>query len=110
LCEVCDAATKRKFDGSFDALTQMGAKYYVSQRFKALSGNGKPLWEFKEHGLRLFCHIERTGDFVMAVLLNGWDKQKKKKKGQDKEENAQIETAHRLRQEYLDLKERTQNK
>ena len=102
----CDAAYRKKFKGSFDTLTLMGAKYYNSQRFKPLTKAGKPLWEFKEFDHRLYCYRECTGEFVKVILFNGWEKQKDQRRGQDQEEMAQIQTAQRLLQEYLDPKER----
>jgi len=81
----------------------MGTKYYNPQRFKPLIGDGKPLWEFKEFDHRLYCYRECIGEVVKVILFNGWEKQKK---GKSKEENAQIATAQRLFQEYLNLKGR----
>jgi hypothetical protein len=71
----------------------MGRTYYNPQRFKALIGNGKPLWEFKEFDHRLYCYRECSGETVTVILLNGWTKQKK---GKSKDEVAEIERAHRL--------------
>lgn len=50
-----DSQNAKKFKGSFDALSKMGAAYRNDQRFKGLASNGKPLWEFKEHDHRLYC-------------------------------------------------------
>ena len=71
----------------------MGARYYNSQRFKALTGNGKPLWEFKEHDHRLYCERSVDGENVSVVLLNGWIKDKK---GKSKRERNEVATAQTL--------------
>lgn len=75
----------KKFAGSFNALTQMGAQYQNSQRFTPLHGAGKPLWEFKEFDHRLYCHRGITGGAVVIALLNGWVKDKTKGKREDQE-------------------------
>ena len=68
---------KKKFEGSFDALSKMGAQYCNAQRFKALIGDGKPLWVFKEHDHRLYCERRVVdGEGVSVVLLSGWIKDK----------------------------------
>jgi hypothetical protein len=91
----------KKFGGSFDALTKMGAKYYNDQRFKALIGDGKPLWEFKEFDGRIYC-FRRVVDVenvkVDVVLFNGWIKDKK---GKNKEELSKVATAKTLLTEFL---------
>ncbi len=97
----CDHAYQKKFKGSFDAVTQMGSKYYNRERFKPLIGDGRPLWEFKEFDHRLYCYRECTGEVVKVILLSGWEKQKK---GKTREEDSQIATAKRLLQEYLTQK------
>lgn len=89
-----------RFSGSFKALTRMGASYENRQRFTPLSGDGKPLWEFKEHDHRLYCLRTITGPdgrFVEVVLLSGWIKDKK---GKAREEARKIETAKSLHREY----------
>jgi len=76
----------------------MGAKYVNETRFKPLHGDGKPLWEFKEHDHRLYCiRFVETGDRADVVLLNGWIKDKE---GKTKRENSQIATAKTLYAEY----------
>ena len=89
----------KKFRGSFDALSKQGARYYNEQRFKPLIGNGKPLWEFKEHDHRLYCYRrpDATNDGVDVVLLNGWVKDKK---GKSNEEIAKVATAQALLVEF----------
>lgn len=99
----CTNDFKRKFKGAFDAITQQGSKYVNHQRFRPLTGAGKPLWEFKEHDHRLYCCRECTGDYMRIVLLSGCVKQKE---GKSKEEDSEIKTAKRLYEEYLNLKER----
>jgi hypothetical protein len=100
---TCGSAFEKKFKGSFDAVTQMGSKYYNRERFKSLTGTGKPLWEFKEFDHRLYCYRECAGDYVRVILLSGWEKQKKCK---TREENSHIETAKRHLEEYLSTKEK----
>jgi hypothetical protein len=99
---ACSQQYQKKFKGSFDAITQMGSKYYNRERFKALIGDGRPLWEFKEFDQRLYCYRECNGGVAKVILLNGWEKQKS---GKSKEEKAHIETAQRLLAEYLNTKE-----
>lgn len=89
----------RRFQGSFDALTKMGAVYQNSQRFKPLGGEGKPLWEFKEFDHRIFCCRIVTGQYVEVVLFNGWIKDKDDRSG--REERSRIQNAQHLYQEYL---------
>jgi hypothetical protein len=89
----CQKNMRKRFDGSFSALTMMGPSYHNPQRFKPLQGKGKPLWEFKEHDHRLYCSREVVGDWVEVVLLSGWVKDKA---GKSSEENAQIEKALNL--------------
>ena len=45
-----EKAMRRRFDGQLDALSKDGGdiQYENQQRFHALHGDGKPLWEFKE--------------------------------------------------------------
>jgi hypothetical protein len=80
-----------------------GRKHENHQRFKALTGKGKPLWEFKEFDHRIYCSRECNGDWVEVVLLYGWTKQKR---GKHKEENTEIENAKRLYDEYLRERQR----
>src|SRR5262249_37133716 len=94
----CDDEKVSKFKGSMQGLMDMGLRYINSERFKPLGGEGKPLWEFKEHDHRLYCHREVRGDFVHAILLNGWVKGKEKGKLQ---ETREIERAKSLLAEYL---------
>jgi len=82
----------KKFQGAFDALTKMGANLPVMpERFKPLSGEGKPLWEFKEHDHRLYCSKRVLGDSkkVQVVLFNGWSKDQEGKTDREKREIAQ---------------------
>jgi hypothetical protein len=90
--EDCQEGFRRKFDGSFDTLLRMGADYHNDYRFKALTGAGKPLWEFKEHDHRIYCRRTVRGAEVEVVLLGGWVKDKTK----GKRENAEIEKAMNL--------------
>jgi hypothetical protein len=102
--EECIDAMRRRFAGSFDALTKMGADYVNRERFKPLRDRGKPLWEFKEHDHRLYCAREVNGKFVQVILFNGWSKDKD---GRTKEEDSQIATAQSLLAEYQEeLKKR----
>ena len=91
----CQKPQRKKFDGSFDTLIRMGAPYHNEQRFKALTGKGKPLWEFKEHDHRIYCRRVVRGTAVDVVLLRGWVKDKTK----GKQENAEIEKALNLLKE-----------
>jgi hypothetical protein len=78
----------------------MGAEYQIHERFKPLHGEGKPLWEFKEHGHRLYCiRMEEAPGSVTIVLLNGWKKDKVGKG--TNEEREKIKSAQRLREEYV---------
>ena len=95
----CDQKMAKKLKGAFYAITLMGSEYVNSQRFKPLTGKGKPLWEFKEHDHRLYCIRLVRGDSVDVVLLCGWSKDKE---GKSKEEPLHIEKALLLYQEYLD--------
>lgn len=88
----------KKFKGAFHALTIMGSEYVNSQRFKPLTGKGKPLWEFKEFDHRLYCVRIVTGSIVDIVLLNGWSKDKG---GKGKEEPEHIDRAILLYEEYM---------
>jgi hypothetical protein len=90
----------KKFKGSFDALSKMGAEYYNPQRFKPLVGNGTPLWEFKEFDHRLYCYRrpDATNVNVEVVLFNGWVKDKE---GRSREEVEKVATAQSLLSEFL---------
>jgi len=85
-------------------VTLRGRRHENHQRFKALSGKGKPLWEFKEFDHRVYCSRECRGDWVEVVLLYGWTKQKR---GKSREEDSEISTALRLYDEYQTEKERS---
>ena len=89
---------RKKFNGSFDALTKMGALYRNDQRFKALRDKGKPLWVFKEFDHRIYClrTVCDGNKIVEVILLHGWTKDKTK----GKQETREIETAQNLRSEY----------
>jgi hypothetical protein len=93
-----DCQTEKKFRGSFDALTKMGAQYCNYQRFRPLGGPGKPLWEFKEFDHRLYCYRHVTQDAISTVLLNGWVKEKE---GKTDKEDREIEKAQDLYAEFL---------
>jgi len=91
---------RKKFVGQFRALVvDQGAKYCNQQRFWPLHGNGKPLWEFKEHDHRLYCfrRVEDDGT-VTIVLFNGWVKDKD---GKTDREQREIEKALDLHKEFL---------
>ena len=75
-----------RFKGQFQTLTVMGAKYHNQQRFWGLSGDGKPLWEFKEHDHRLYCARLVMEERIIAVLFSGWIKDKKGKTEREKRE------------------------
>jgi hypothetical protein len=86
--------------GSFATLTRLGIDYQIHERFKPLHGEGKPLWEFKEHGHRLYC-LRRGTDVagsVTVILLSGWKKDKDGKRSN--EEREEIKKAQHLREEY----------
>ena len=96
--EGLDSKMANKFKGPFDAIMKTGADYCNQVRFKPLSGQGKPLWEFKEHDHRLFCHRRVVEQAVQIVLLSGWVKDKK---GKGKEEEREIKRAKDLEREFL---------
>ena len=100
-----DKNSRNKLKGEFEAVTLRGRNHENHQRFKALTGKGKPLWEFKEFDHRVYCSRECRPDseWVEVVLLYGWTKQKR---GKHKEEDNEIENAQRLYDEYLEEKER----
>ncbi len=105
--DQCQESDKKKFiKGSFDRFTKMGVDYEIPNRFKPLHDDAKPLWEFKEHAPHIYAAREiftlGEGDakkqIAVAVLLNGW---KKEKNGKAREETARIATAMTLYREYL---------
>lgn len=90
---------EKKFKGSFDALIKMGAAYQNQERFRALHGEGKPLWEFKEFDHRLYCYRHQDkNNVLLVVLLTGWVKQKK---GKTDIEGREITRAQNLYCEFL---------
>jgi len=97
--QASQEAMRKRFEGSFRAACIMGATYRNDERFKPLKGDGKPLWEFKEHDHRLYCLREQYGQRVRIVLFNGWVKDKGK--GGRREETREITTAQHLYQEYV---------
>lgn len=97
-CNGCVHKMWKRFAGSFQALAEQGERYYNAQRFKPLIGDGKPLWEFKEHDHRLYCHRRVIDGRVEAVLLNGWVKDKR---GKTKEEIREIGRARGYMDEFL---------
>jgi hypothetical protein len=76
----------------------MGERYRNEQRFTALKGSAKPLWEFKEFDHRIYCVREVQNGVVTVVLLSGWVKDKK---GRNRQETNEIATAMSLYAEYL---------
>lgn len=90
----------KKFAGSFVALMKMGGDYCNQQRFWGLRGAGKPLWEFKEHDHRLFCHryVVQASKSIQVFLLCGWVKDKRGRTGK---EDREIEKAKALYEEFL---------
>ena len=85
--------------GQFDALAKYGTDIPVNhQRYRPLGGKGKPLWEFKEHGDRIYCErLEINGNQVLITLFNGWSKDKE---GKTKREDAEILKAQTLYREF----------
>lgn len=92
-----ERAMRKKFDGSFRALGQQGPDYENQERFRPLSGEGRPLWEFKEHDHRLYCIRKVVGTKATVILLNGWVKDKE---GKTREEAREIQRAKSLYDEY----------
>lgn len=91
---------QKKFGGSLVAIMMSGADYHVSERFRVLSGAGKPLWEMKEHDHRWYCHryvIPGTKS-VQIFLFNGWVKDKK---GKTERENREIAKAIGFYHQFL---------
>lgn len=105
-CPICDflnemeSRTLKKFKGQFDALTKVGADYANYERFKPLSGAGKPLWEFKEFDHRVYCHrkVMQNTKVIEIVLLSGWVKEKR---GRTEKEDREIDKAQSLYDEFL---------
>jgi hypothetical protein len=64
--------------GAFDSIVKNGTDIpALPQRYKPLTGDGKPLWEFKEHGDRIYCErLIVNGNKVLITLFNGWSKGK----------------------------------
>jgi len=84
-----------------DALTKDGGgtAYENHQRFHSLRGDGKPLWEFKEHDHRLYCaRLPRGAGRMDIVLFNGWIKERN---GRTEREDREIEKAVSLYNEFL---------
>ena len=91
---------RKRFDGEFDAISKMGVQYCNNQRFKPLSKQGKPLWEFKEHDHRLYCaRIATRAGKIVVILLDGWVKDKE---GRTQREQREIDKALQLYGEFLD--------
>jgi hypothetical protein len=107
---------RNKFKGSFSMFIEKGPAYEKLERFKSLHSDGKPLWEFKEHGSspriyavrEVFSLGEGTAkvQIAVAVLLDGWTKEKQ---GKGKEEPIKIGAAKSLYYEYLQLGGREHN-
>jgi hypothetical protein len=94
---------RNRFLGQFDALGKDGggSAYCNQQRFRPLTGAGKPLWEFKEHDHRLYCSRKeglRDSRTVTVVLFNGWVKDKD---GRTQKEDREIDKALTLHREFL---------
>jgi hypothetical protein len=90
---------RKKFLGQFDALTKYGTDIPVNpQRYKPLGGDGKPLWEFKEHDNRLYCDRVVVEDNKVAItLFNGWTKDKE---GRTRREDSEILKAQNFYLEF----------
>ncbi len=88
----------KKFKGQMDALMKQGSDICNSQRFRPLTGKGKPLWEFKEHDHRLYCFRRvLRANLILVVLFSGWVKDKE---GKTDKENREIEKALDLYMEF----------
>lgn len=98
-----DKGSLKKLKGEFGAVAMLGRKHENHQRFRALTGPGKPLWEFKEFDHRVYCSRECNGEAAVVVLLYGWTKQKS---GRHREEDTHIQNALRLYEEYQSEKQR----
>lgn len=94
-----EKSERKKFLGAFDALSKCGTDIPVNpQRYKPLIGNGKPLWEFKEHDNRIYCErLVIDGNKVLITLFNGWSKDKE---GRTNRENTEIAKAQTLYLEF----------
>lgn len=89
---------RNRFLGQCAALTR-DPNYVNQQRFHPLHGDGKPLWELKEHDHRLYCvRIPVGAGRIDLVLLNGWIKDKN---GRTEREDREIEKAKKLYKEFL---------
>ena len=89
---------RSRFLGQCGALTKT-ANYENYERFRPLHGDGKPLWELKEHDHRLYCvRIPVGSGQVNLVLLSGWIKDKQ---GKTDRERREIEKAKNLYEEFL---------
>jgi len=87
-----------KFKGQMDALMKQGSDYCNHQRFRPLTGEGKPLWEFKEHDHRLYCFRRvLRANLILVVLFGGWVKDKE---GKTDKENREIKKSHDLYMEF----------
>ncbi len=77
-----------------------GADYCNQQRYWPLHGDGKPLWEFKEHDHRLYSyrHVVQGTKSVQIFLFHGWVKEKR---GRTEKEDREIEKAKTLYEEFL---------
>lgn len=98
--KTCLPGFHKKFDSQFNAICQLGSDYRNAERFKALTGDGKPLWEFKQFDHRLYAIREVVEDQTTVVLLGGWQKDKN---GRSLEEAREIAKAQTLRDEYQRL-------
>jgi hypothetical protein len=94
-----DSRMVKKFKGQFTAITKKGESYSNDQRFTALRGYGKPLWEFKEFDHRLYCYRKVIPpSAVFLVLLSGWVKQKT---GKTEKEQREIKRAMDLYEDFI---------
>jgi hypothetical protein len=91
--------TRKKFMGQFDALAKHGTDIpVIPERYKPLTGDGKPLWEFKQHDDRIYCErLVVGGNKVLIMLFNGWTKDKA---GRTRREDIEIVKAQNLYQEF----------
>lgn len=90
---------RKRFKGQFHSLTIMGKDYINHERFCPLRGDARPLWEFKEHDHRLYCARVVKEQRIIAVLFNGWVKDKA---GRGKQEGREIQKALDLYAEFLE--------
>jgi hypothetical protein len=75
-----------------------GVGYQNPERFRLLTGAGRPLWEFKQFDHRLYCYRRVVGQFITLVLFNGWVKQKR---GRTDVEDREIARGLDLLQEFM---------